>query len=192
NVINNVNAVGIKVYDSQDLAGIYNNTLSSCGGVGIQAYPAVSVMNNLVFGNNGGGSQVSLGSGSSCDYNAYSGTWGDPNVGSSSLNLSSTDLNNTLTSASRGNFSLKSTAVVIGKAKVMSGFSNDVMNNSRGSSWDIGAYEYAGQAPAPSDSTPPSVALSAPANNATVSGSSVTVSANASDNVGVAGVQFKL
>ena len=65
NVINNVNAVGIKVYDSQDLAGIYNNTLSSCGGVGIQAYPAVSVMNNLVFGNNGGGSQVSLGSGSS-------------------------------------------------------------------------------------------------------------------------------
>src|SRR5947207_6338413 len=149
-------------------------------------------MNNLVFGNNGGSSQVSLGSGSSCDYNAYSGTWGDPNVGSSSLNLSSTDLNNTLTSASSGNFSLKSTAVVIGKAKVMSGFSNDVMNNSRGSSWDIGAYEYAGQAPSPSDSTPPSVALSAPANNATVSGSSVTVSANASDNVGVVGVQFKL
>src|SRR5205823_5118377 len=192
NVIYKVNAVGIKVYDSQDLAGIYNNTLSSCGGVGIQAYPAVSVMNNLVFGNNGGSSQVSLGGGSSCDYNAYSGTWGDPNVGSSSLNLSSTDLDNTLTSASSGNFSLKSTAVVIGKAKVMSGFSNDVMNNSRGSSWDIGAYEYAGQAPAPSDSTPPSVALSAPANNATVSGSSVTISANASDNVGVAGVQFKL
>lgn len=41
------------------------------------------------------------------------------------------------------------------------------------------------------DTTPPTVSLTAPAANATVSGT-VTVSANASDNVGVAGVQFKL
>jgi len=34
--------------------------------------------------------------------------------------------------------------------------------------------------------------MTAPANGTTVSGSSVTVSANASGNVGVAGVQFKL
>jgi hypothetical protein len=34
--------------------------------------------------------------------------------------------------------------------------------------------------------------MSGPANGATVSGSTVTVSATASDNVGVAGVQFKL
>ena len=40
------------------------------------------------------------------------------------------------------------------------------------------------------DTTPPSVSLTAPA-LATVSGS-VTVSANASDNVGVVGVQFLL
>src|SRR5439155_1309263 len=40
--------------------------------------------------------------------------------------------------------------------------------------------------------TPPTISLSTPANNATVSGSSVAVTANASDNVGVAGVQFKL
>lgn len=39
------------------------------------------------------------------------------------------------------------------------------------------------------DTTPPSVAITAPANGATVS-ATVTVSANASDNVGVAGVQF--
>src|SRR5207244_828193 len=38
---------------------------------------------------------------------------------------------------------------------------------------------------------PPSVSVTAPTNGATVSGT-VTVSANASDNVGVAGVQFKL
>ncbi|MEK7201314.1 MAG: Ig-like domain-containing protein, partial [Patescibacteria group bacterium] len=47
------------------------------------------------------------------------------------------------------------------------------------------------QAP-PSDTTPPTVSLTAPANGSTVSGSAVTVSANASDNVGVAGVQFLL
>ena len=42
------------------------------------------------------------------------------------------------------------------------------------------------------DSTPPIVSMTAPANGTTVSGSAVTVSANASDNVGVAGVQFLL
>src|SRR5207253_1674688 len=41
------------------------------------------------------------------------------------------------------------------------------------------------------DTTTPTVAITAPANGATVSGT-VTVSATASDNVGVVGVQFKL
>jgi chitodextrinase len=45
---------------------------------------------------------------------------------------------------------------------------------------------------APPDTTPPTITLTAPAPNATVSGKSVVVSANASDNVGVAGVQFQL
>jgi putative lipoic acid-binding regulatory protein len=44
---------------------------------------------------------------------------------------------------------------------------------------------------APGDVTPPTVALTAPANGVTVSGS-IAVSATASDNVGVAGVQFKV
>ena len=42
------------------------------------------------------------------------------------------------------------------------------------------------------DTTPPTASMTAPANGATVSGSSVAVSATASDNVGVVGVQFKL
>lgn len=42
------------------------------------------------------------------------------------------------------------------------------------------------------DTTAPTVSLMAPTSGSTVSGSNVTVSANASDNVGVAGVQFKL
>jgi uncharacterized membrane protein len=48
-------------------------------------------------------------------------------------------------------------------------------------------------APASSgDTTQPTVVLSAPSNGATVSGSTVAVSATASDNAGVAGVQFQL
>src|SRR5207244_3634568 len=43
-----------------------------------------------------------------------------------------------------------------------------------------------------SDTTPPAVTLTAPAANSTVSGAAVTVSADASDASGVAGVQFKL
>ncbi len=43
----------------------------------------------------------------------------------------------------------------------------------------------------PNDSTPPAVSMTAPANGATVTGTA-TVSATASDNVSVAGVQFRL
>jgi len=43
-----------------------------------------------------------------------------------------------------------------------------------------------------SDTTSPTVSLTAPASGATVSGTSVTLSANASDNVGVSSVQFKV
>src|SRR5206468_3669207 len=43
----------------------------------------------------------------------------------------------------------------------------------------------------PPDTTPPTVSLTAPANGATVSGTT-TISANAPDNVGVVGVQFRL
>jgi hypothetical protein len=44
-------------------------------------------------------------------------------------------------------------------------------------------------APPPPDTTPPTVSLTAPTNGATVSGT-VTLTANAADNVGVVGVQF--
>src|SRR3989344_5399242 len=42
------------------------------------------------------------------------------------------------------------------------------------------------------DTTAPSVSITSPTDGATVSGSSVSITANASDNVGVVGVQFKL
>ena len=53
------------------------------------------------------------------------------------------------------------------------------------------SYTYCVPGAAP-DTTPPTVSITAPASGATVSGTAVTVSATASDNVGVAGVQFKL
>ncbi len=60
---------------------------------------------------------------------------------------------------------------------------SDTNNGIRGNTW---------RAKFTLDTTAPTVAVSAPANNAHVRGSAVTVSANASDNVGVVGVQFKL
>lgn len=42
------------------------------------------------------------------------------------------------------------------------------------------------------DTTRPTVAITAPANNAAVSGSNVVISATASDNIGVVGVQFRV
>ena len=56
-----------------------------------------------------------------------------------------------------------------------------------GAAPDSGAYELQQTA----DTVPPTVSMTAPADGATVSGT-VPVSADASDNVGVAGVQFKL
>jgi Domain of unknown function (DUF1929)/Bacterial Ig domain/Glyoxal oxidase N-terminus/Fibronectin type III domain len=52
------------------------------------------------------------------------------------------------------------------------------------------AFRAAGSPPPGPDVTPPTVAIASPANGSTVSGF-VSVTANASDNVGVAGVQFK-
>src|SRR5206468_204871 len=54
----------------------------------------------------------------------------------------------------------------------------------------MAVYNFTGGSP-PADTTAPTVAITSPANGSTVSGT-VTVSANALDNVSVAGVQFKL
>jgi hypothetical protein len=81
----------------------------------------------------------------------------------------------------------------------------DFNANSRTSPFDVGAYETDGLASnpgwrimagfkelaSPPDTTPPTVALTTPSNDAAVSGT-IAVSAGASDNVAVAGVQFKL
>jgi len=67
---------------------------------------------------------------------------------------------------------------------------SDIDGTSRDVLPDIGAFEFVAPGPV-SDTTPPTVSISSPADGAIVSGT-ITVSAAASDNVGVAGVQFKL
>jgi hypothetical protein len=48
--------------------------------------------------------------------------------------------------ASIFDFTLKSTSAVINKALVLSGFDYDARGYVRGSSWDMGAYEYTNSA----------------------------------------------
>jgi hypothetical protein len=49
-----------------------------------------------------------------------------------------------------------------------------------------------GSTPPPSDTAPPSINLTAPAASSVIVGTQITVSANAADNTGVVGVQFRL
>ena len=58
--------------------------------------------------------------------------------------------------------------------------------------WDAAGKAPGTVPPPPTDTTLPIVTMTAPANNTIISGSSVTLSADASDDVGVAGVQFKI
>lgn len=68
--------------------------------------------------------------------------------------------------------------------------SRDKDSVTRTAPWDLGIYNVG--VGGPPDTTPPTVSITAPASGSTVSGTSVTISANASDNLGVAGVQFKV
>jgi hypothetical protein len=69
---------------------------------------------------------------------------------------------------------------------------NSYVTGAARSPWGVDYKNHLASLGGGSDTTPPTVSMTAPANGATVSGSSTTVSATASDNVGVVGVQFKL
>ncbi len=79
------------------------------------------------------------------------------------------------------------TATTSSGAHVLTAMARDTSNNWRTSN----PVTVTVQNGTPGDSTPPTVSVTAPANGSTVSGT-VNVSASASDNVGVAGVQFLL
>ena len=85
-----------------------------------------------------------------------------------------------------------SSAAHSGSTEIKATAGLDIQSHTYSVSANRHAQYVAAFAPAVADTTFPTVSISAPANGATVSGTAQTVSATASDNVGVAGVQFKL
>ena len=87
--------------------------------------------------------------------------------------------------------SLQASSPALGAgADLGSTYALDITRTVRTPPWSIGAYQTSATPP-PADTTPPTVSMTVPSSGATVSGNT-TVSATASDNTGVAGVQFML
>src|SRR3989441_9209986 len=100
------------------------------------------------------------------------------------------------TTTAYGQVSALASALVTSHSVGLSGLSASTVYHYRVKSRDaVGNLAVSGDVTfttlAPPDTTPPTVSLTAPAAGATVSGT-LTVSASATDNVGVVGVQFKL
>lgn len=208
-VINNVllrnAAYGLHIagYETVSNLKAYNNVIAHNGKSGVILWMAVSgvdIKNNIIFQNGRFGldSWDAHGSGVVLDRNlVYGNGLGNYNFVNGASDYSYT-LGTTISSAplfvnstSAGfdaHLSAGSPAINAG-LNLSSIFTTDLDGATRPASgaWDLGAYKYG-----LTDTTPPTVSITAPASGATISGLSVAVSANASDNVGVAGVQFKL
>ncbi len=181
-------AGGIHLVDQPDCSKpsnsnvVVNNTISEprIAGIRISLSSAANVIfNNLVVA-------------SSSDYtivDEVTGNWID--TSSNILRTSSTGL---FANAGTGDFHLAdgSAAISAGRSGYQSasapGTDRDGNARPQGGAFDAGAYEKSGSAP-PSDTTPPTVSVTAPGTGASVSGN-ITLTATANDNVGVAGVQF--
>ena len=96
-----------------------------------------------------------------------------------------------LVNPAQQNFRLTSSSLAINQADPSFSASVDQEGAPRpqGGGYDMGAFEFGGQST--TDKTAPLVALESPAAGASVSGV-VNISATASDNIGVTGVQFQL
>lgn len=209
-VINNVvvrnAASGMQIagYSTVSNMRVYNNVVAYNGTTGIilwQALSGVEIKNNVIYRNGryGIGSWDAHGSGVVIDRNLlfgnsdgvfnFTGGGSDfsytrgPTLSSEPLFVNST--------AAGLDAHLKAGSPAINAGLNFSAvFSTDKDGAARPGSraWDLGAYGY-------TNTSSPAVSLSTPANNATVSGSSVSVSAERSDDdaeADVVGVQFKL
>ncbi len=158
---------------------VFNNTL-----VGIQWWPRTTSIyagsddlayNNLYVNC----ADVSSGNGGfTVDYSGYSGTPAPPQTHVPSVPA------NPFVNAAAFDFHL--TAHTGSGFNAGAPFNIDVDGNTR-TNWDVGAYEYVGGGVASTDTTAPTVALTAPAANAVLS-NTVSLTATATDNVGGSGV----
>lgn len=165
------NSTGILLFGTGSGNKIWNNTVyaNTQYGININAGQAnAEIANNIVY-LNGSGIQ-----------NSGSGTIQNNNITSDPM----------FTAAGSEDFTLTSGSIARDTGTTLTAFTTDYAQITRpvGSAWDVGAYEYVSGA----DTTPPTVSITSPLNGATVSGASVSIAANAVDNVGVAGVQFRV
>lgn len=172
-----VDGGGILVQNgSPQNAKIYNNTIvntrTTGGGTmyGIYIGQGTHTVRNNILYNNGSDTILDL-------------------VGGSTKSNNLLGVDPLFVSLSGDNYHLLSNSPAIDTGITVTDFNTDFDGNARpqGLRWDIGAYEFLGGAP--TDSIPPIVTLLSPTNGSTVSGT-ITISANATDNVGVAGVRF--
>jgi len=205
-VLNNVmvrnDASGLQVagYATVSNLEVYNNVIAWNGTSGIILWldlSGVDIKNNVLYknGHYGVGCYAATGSGLVVDHNLFYGN-GSGNYdflgGSSTVSytlgtvLASDPVFVNETSAGfDAHLGAGSPAIGAG-LNLSSVFTTDMTGAARPApgAWDLGAY-----LSAPTDTAPPTVSITAPSNNATVSGT-ITISANASDDVAVASVQF--
>jgi hypothetical protein len=213
-IVNNVimanGGSGIQVagYTTVSNMKIYNNVIAYNGTQGIilwQTLNGVDIKNNIFYANSTFGINTSgaVGSGVNVDHNLFygnpSGAFNLANNGSTVSYTTGTAINSDpgLVNESLGSFDAH---IKAGSPSIQAGlnlystFTTDMVGTSRPSSgaWDLGAYNYGSTSASSgsSDTTAPIGYLSAPVNNSTVSGT-VTMTCNASDNVGVSSVQFQ-
>jgi hypothetical protein len=92
--------------------------------------------------------------------------------------------------ASPNGLSVQPASPAVGNGANLGGtYALDINRVARSTPWTIGAYQGVSSG---GDTGLPTASVTAPAAGTTVSGGAVTVSASATDNVGVSGVQFKL
>ncbi|MDE3068519.1 MAG: right-handed parallel beta-helix repeat-containing protein [Verrucomicrobiota bacterium] len=180
---------GIIVWMAMSGVDVKNNVLYHNGNYGIYFYAAtgsgVVMDHNLIYGNGSGNYSSFSNGGSTVSYTLGTTVSSDPLLANETSSGFDAHLNSGSPAIGAGyNFYSLFTTDLAGAPRPSSGV------------WDLGAYVYSSSGSTgsggSSDTTPPTVSMTAPGNGATVSGTAVGVSANASDNVGVASVQFKL
>src|SRR5205823_5846069 len=181
-------ATGLQIagYTTVSNMKVYNNVIAwngTCGIILWQALSGVDIKNNILFqnGHYGLGSFAATGSGVVVDHNlSYGNGYGNYDfsgggstyayTAGSTISVAPLFVNSTATGfdAHLG----AGSPAINGGMNLSAFFSTDKDGVGRPASgaWDLGAYRYGN-----SDGTPPAVSLSAPANNATVSGASVAV-----------------